>query len=141
MKKRFRIITSLILVTLLVTALASPAIAVEVIDHQGSGIKNGYNYNVRIYHTEEYGYAYIATTNGATMLQAEAKNSLYDSINLSYELSDLKTGQGYAAASAMARNTYLYGGRYITADIVETYGNLYVNGALAASNFPPELIN
>ncbi len=96
-KNRFRIITSLILVTLLVTALAAPAIAAT-----GTNTLNGYTASFSVTNTQHTGTASISSVGSPTYLEAAARNYLYDDLNEEAGYSNWGTVSGYAAVAAEA---------------------------------------
>ncbi len=136
MKKRYRIITSLILVTLLVTALAAPAIAAEVTDFQGSGTKNGYSYNVRVYHNETQGIATMNFYSGSSILTAKSQNKIYDSLNGRFDYSELVTQMNYITVTATSTNVFEYNGYFFDGDIQETYGEFLFGETQIVTTFP-----
>ncbi len=97
MKKRFRIITSLILVTLLVTALASPAIAAS-----GQNTVGGYPVVFEVSCDADSGYANIRCIGAPTYVKAKSYGYFYDPANRDFGYDGETSGNGYSTATATA---------------------------------------
>ncbi len=134
MKNRFRIFTSLILVTLLVTALASPAIASEVVNHESTGTVNGYSYYAIIYYTEIDGIAHIKTTGSPTTLRAQSQTYLIDEVNDLIGYSNVSDVTAYAAVSAGAGRYIPHDGYKFYSEVQDVYGKVYVQDVLVGAN-------
>ncbi len=138
MKKRFRIITSLILVTLLVTALASPAMATPVAQtdperyYNAQGTWGQNTFTLSINYSKIEGNAWISISGPPAYVTAKSKSYVYNERNdlSGYSEEVVVTGYFYAYATSPNEFTDEDSGIILDGEIRHTIGTLSIGSEI-----------
>lgn len=130
--KKTRMLMCLLLVAVLVTSMASPAMAESA---NGSGVQNGCSYTWTITRGESTGVAAIKTPGAPGSLTAQVCNQLYYDLTGNRIETKEVVSTGYASASASDDNIMTINGVRVRAEITCTIGGFSLNGYIITSAY------
>lgn len=128
MQKKMRLLTCVLLVTLLVASFSVPAGAVA----SGSGTYDGCRYNWTVTRGTDVGTAGISTPAKPAYVKASVMNQLYHA-QKDYEDFSYAAHEGYAGIYVTADNIICINGEEFEATIEETRGSFWIDGACIIS--------